>query len=53
MGKYFKTINRPGNWNARIGGKPNCDWSGLYDTTITAGTMVGIVTSLQALQSFK
>ena len=39
MGKYFETIEGSRSWNVRLGGKPQCDWSGLDDTAITAGTV--------------
>ena len=39
MGKFFETIEGSGNWNARLGGKPKSDWSGIDDTDISAGTV--------------
>ena len=39
MGMFFQAIEGSGNWNARLGGKPMSDCSGLDDTAISAGTV--------------
>ena len=39
MGKYFETIEGSGIWNARLGGKPKGNWSGLDPTANIAGTV--------------